>query len=265
MQKAMTGMDAVVHLAAIVGDSACKHNPELARSVNQEASLQLIRLSEAASISRFVFASTCSNYGRTSDPSAFLTEDAELRPISLYAETKVEVEKAIVGSGKDSETAACVLRLASAFGLSPRMRFDLTVNQFTMELLTRGTVVVFGEQFWRPYIHVRDIARAISIVLKAPVPKIRGRVYNVGDTLQNYQKRTLAELIQQTVGGNTFLEYVQLNEDPRDYRVSFDRISRELGFGISRTVTCGVREVAQVIRDGIITNFNSPALSNGIR
>jgi len=260
--KVLSDTNAVVHLAAIVGDPACARRQTLAREVNLEASLQLLRLSQELGIQRFIFASTCSNYGRTADPLVYLTEDSDLRPVSLYAETKVAVERILLNEEPANGLATCVLRFATVFGLSPRMRFDLTVNQFTMELLTHGKLVVFGEQFWRPYIHVRDVAEAICLALNAPVEKTRKRVYNVGDSSQNYQKGKLAELIRAQTSEQAVIEYVHKDEDPRDYRVSFERISRQLGFRITRTVEDGIREVAQVVREGIITDFNNPAFMN---
>src|SRR5690606_8816202 len=118
---------------------------------------------------------------------------------------------------------------------SPRMRFDLTVNEFTAEMLVKRRLKVFGEQFWRPYIHVRDAARAIHAVLEAPPEKVARRVFNVGDTGQNFQKQTLVEMIRRHAPDAT-VEYVRREEDPRDYRVRFDRIQNELGFRITMTV-----------------------------
>ena len=150
--RAVEHVDAVVHLAAIVGDPACARDPEAARAINEHGSLQLIRSAQTAGVSRFVFASTCSNYGRMNDTSVLATEEHELRPLSLYAETKVAVERELLGHGA-STMAGTVLRLATLFGVSPRMRFDLTVNQFVMEMLVHRKLVVYGERFWRPYVH----------------------------------------------------------------------------------------------------------------
>src|SRR5208282_6451855 len=112
--------------------------------------------SRQTGVSRFLFASTCSNYGRMKDPDSYVDEESELRPVSLYAETKVAVENALLQSGGGPGWCPTPLRFATIFGVSPRMRFDLTVNEFTMELLTKKRLVVFGQQFWRPYVHVRD-------------------------------------------------------------------------------------------------------------
>jgi len=200
VKQALDGVRAVVHLAAIVGDPACSRRPELAREVNLDASLQLFDLSRAAGIGRFVFASTCSNYGRMADPTKYVTEDSELPPISLYARAKVAVEGALLKADGKNDPVVTVLRFATVFGLSPRMRFDLTVNEFTRELLLHRELVIYGEQFWRPYIHVMDISRAISLVLGTPAGLINRQVFNVGNTSQNYQKGRLVELVREQIG-----------------------------------------------------------------
>ena len=218
-------------------------------------------MAQSYGVKRFVFASTCSNYGRSRDPSAYLTEESELRPVSLYAETKVTVEKTLlsVPFHSDDNVAVTVLRFATIFGLSPRMRFDLTVNEFTMELMRKKSLQVFGQQFWRPYLHVRDAARAIASVLDAPVDRVRGRVFNVGDSNQNYQKGQLVDMICALINDKTLeIRYVHKDEDPRDYRVSFEKIRRELNYSITRTVDDGVREIIDAIRQGVITGFENP-------
>jgi nucleoside-diphosphate-sugar epimerase len=253
-KPALDGVEAVVHLAAIVGDPACARKPELAKAINLQSSLALIEESQRSGVKRFVFASTCSNYGKMSDANQYVDEDSELQPVSLYAETKVAVEKALLASGRAGDWSPTPLRLATIFGVSSRMRFDLTVNEFTMEMLTRKHLKVYGEQFWRPYVHVRDAARAMQLVLSSPAEKVAGRVFNVGSTDQNFQKLQLVEMIRPFVP-DAAVEFVHKTEDPRDYRVSFSRISDQLGFKITRTVAQGIEELAHLVRSGIIQNF----------
>ncbi|HEY9428675.1 MAG TPA: NAD(P)-dependent oxidoreductase [Gemmatimonadaceae bacterium] len=261
VRDALEGMDAVVHLAAIVGDPACARNPDEAKAINLEASLALIDAAKKAGVSRFVFASTCSNYGKMKDPDGYVDEGSELSPVSLYAETKVAVEHALLDAGSDNGFAGTPLRFATVFGVSPRMRFDLTVNEFTMEMLTKGKLVVFGEQFWRPYVHVADAGRAIIKVLESPAESVRGQVFNVGSTNQNYQKQQLVELIQPHAP-EAKVEYVHKAEDPRDYRVSFARINDRLGYETTRDVPDGIREVARLVRSGVIQNFGDARFRN---
>ena len=259
--SAVSGMDAVVHLAAIVGDPACARDPELARSVNLEASLSLIKESRRCGVQRLVFASTCSNYGKMKDADQFVDEESELNPVSLYAETKVAVEKFLLASRNGPAWFPTPLRFATIFGTSPRMRFDLTVNEFTMEMLVNKRLVVFGEQFWRPYVHVRDAARAIRLVLESAPEKVAGRVFNVGSNDQNFQKQQLVDLIRPHAP-DAIIEFVHKAEDPRDYRVSFARISQQLGFHITRTVSEGIAEVSKLVRENVINDFGSQTYRN---
>lgn len=259
MNSLVENSDAVVHLAAIVGDPACARQPELATSVNRDASLQLFQQSINGGVNHFVFASTCSNYGRMADPSQFVNEDSDLRPVSLYAETKVEVEKTLLAS---NPPIATVLRFATVFGISPRMRFDLTVNEFTRDLLTTRKLLIFGEHFWRPYIHVRDVARAILLVLTTDSAKTRGKVFNVGDDRENYQKGQLVDMIAAELGTDLEIERVQKQEDPRDYRVSFQKIARELDFKITRTVPDGIREVISAMEQNVFPDSQNPIYRN---
>lgn len=261
VQAAVSGVEAVVHLAAVVGDPACARDPDLARAVNLDASLALIEQSRRSGVCRFLFASTCSNYGKMKDADGYVDEEAELSPVSLYAETKVAVEKALLQSGLGSNWCPTPMRFATVFGVSPRMRFDLTVNEFTMEMLTKKRLQVFGEQFWRPYVHVRDAARAIQLAVSSPASKVGRGVFNVGSTDQNFQKQQLVEMIRPHAP-DAVVEFVHKAEDPRDYRVSFTRITDQLGFNITRTVAQGIEEVAHLVSSSVIGNFGDGRYRN---
>lgn len=255
---ALQDVTAVVHLAAIVGDPACSRQPELAREVNLDATKALLDDAERAGVERFIFASTCSNYGRM-DGNDYADEELELRPISLYAETKVAGETDVLGrNGRLSPTC---LRFATVYGTSPRMRFDLTVNEFTRDLALGEKLVVFGEQFWRPYIHVRDAGRAIATVLEAPTADVAGEVYNVGDTAENYRKLDIVELLRERFP-DANVEFVHRDDDPRDYRVSFDKFTRERGFKAEHSVAQGIDEVIALVRSGLLDDPFAPAYRN---
>jgi nucleoside-diphosphate-sugar epimerase len=254
LRAAVADREAVVHLAAIVGDPACSREPGLARSTNFDASMALIAESQRAGVRRFIFASTCSNYGKMKDTSQYVDEESDLSPVSLYAETKVAVETALLESGCSERWCPTPLRFATIFGVSPRMRFDLTVNEFTMEMLTKQCLKVYGEQFWRPYVHARDAARAIELVLSSSPALVGGRVFNVGATDQNFQKKQLVEMIR-PYAPDAVVEFVFKAEDPRDYRVSFARITEQLGFKITRTVAGGIAEVAHLVRQNVVNDF----------
>lgn len=262
VRTAVSGRDAVVHLAAMVGDPACARQPDLARATNLDASLALIEESQHAGVGRFIFASTCSNYGKMKDPSHYVDEDSELRPVSLYAETKVAVEIALLRSGRKNGWCPTPLRFSTLYGVSPRMRFDLTVNEFTLEMLTKRHLKVFGERFWRPYVHVCDAARAIQLVLDSPAESVGGCVFNVGATDQNFRKQQLVEMIR-PYAPDALVEFVHKNdEDPRDYRVSFARITNQLGFKITRTVVYGIGEVARLVEENVVGNLGDRKYRN---
>lgn len=252
-EEAVKGMDAVAHLAAIVGDPACAKNPELARETNLEASQKLFKAANAVGVQRFAFASTCSNYGKMPDPDQFVSESSELAPVSLYAETKVAFEKFLLEQEGTATTKATCLRFSTVYGLSPRVRFDLTVNEFTKELALERELVIFGEQFWRPYCHVRDLARSVITVIEAPEDKVAFEVFNVGDTAENYQKQMIVDEILKVLPDGQ-VKYVEKNEDPRDYRVNFDKIRDQLGFEITIKVPEGIRSINQAIKDGFVSN-----------
>ena len=247
--RALDGVESVVHLAAIVGDPACALDPKVSDDVNVKATESLVADAAAAGVEKLVFASTCSNYGRMADPTLPITEDGELAPVSLYAEQKVGMEKLILGGAGQSGLKPTCLRFATVYGVGRRMRFDLTVNEFTRELWADRELEVFGEQFWRPYIHVRDAGRAVRTVLEAPAEKVTGNVFNAGRSGENYRKLDLVEEIgKQTDKGK--VSYVKKNEDPRDYKVSFDKIKAELGFETLMTVPDGIGEILTALDAG---------------
>jgi nucleoside-diphosphate-sugar epimerase len=254
----LEGADGVVHLAAIVGDPACARDPDLAREVNLQGTLGLLEDCAANGVARFLFASTCSNYGRM-DSDSLASEDVPLAPISLYAETKVAAEEAVLARGGD--LVACCLRFATVYGSSPRMRFDLTVNEFTRELALERELLVYGEQFWRPYVHVRDAASAVVTALEAPAESVAGEVFNVGETEENYRKLDLVELLRERFPAAQ-VTFVPRDEDPRDYRVSFEKVNRELGFKAERTVPVGIDELIALLRSGFVEDPYSPVYAN---
>jgi len=247
-REALADVDAVVHLAAIVGDPACALDPQESDAVNVEGSRALIDDARAAGVRRFVFASTCSNYGRMTDPTVPIDETGELAPVSLYARQKVSVEQALLSAATTEFLPTC-LRLATVYGVAPRMRFDLTVNEFTRDLWAGRRLEVFGEQFWRPYVHVRDVGGAVSLVLDAPEALVAGEVFNVGRTDQNFRKLDLVEIAQARLPGGEVV-FVERKDDPRDYKVNFDKIRDALGFELTMTVPEGIDELATELEAG---------------
>lgn len=253
VRKAMEGIDCVAHLAAIVGDPACAQNPELAKTTNIEGSEMLYKIANEMGASKFVFASTCSNYGKMDDPNQFVTEESTLAPVSLYAETKVAVEQFLLSQPQSNNCKPTCLRFSTVYGLSLRPRFDLTVNEFAKELALGRELVIFGEQFWRPYCHVYDLARSVVSVIEASAELVSFDVFNVGDTSENYQKKMIVDEVVKLIP-DAKIKYVSKNEDPRDYRVAFEKIKNKLGFELMFKVPDGIRQIKKVLDDGFILN-----------
>jgi nucleoside-diphosphate-sugar epimerase len=253
VRKAMEGIDCVAHLAAIVGDPACAQNPELAKTTNIKGSEMLYKVANEMGASKFVFASTCSNYGKMDDPDQFVTEESTLAPVSLYAETKVAVEQFLLSQPQSNNCKPTCLRFSTVYGLSLRPRFDLTVNEFAKELALGRELVIFGEQFWRPYCHVYDLARSVVSVIEAPAELVSFDVFNVGDTSENYQKKMIVDEVVKLIP-DAKIKYVSKNEDPRDYRVAFEKIKNKLGFELMFKVPDGIRQIKKVLDDGFILN-----------
>ena len=261
IEQALAGVDAVIHLAAIVGDPACSEQPELATEINADMSRRLFDAANASpGIQRFIFSSTCSNYGKMKGD-GYVTEESELNPISHYSRLKVGFEQYLLGAKYRDGFSATSLRFSTVYGLSPRMRFDLTVNEFVRDVTLGRELVIFGEQFWRPYCHVNDLARGCVVVLESEAALVSREVFNVGDTSENYQKKMLAdELLKQIPDAR--ITYVQKNEDPRDYRVNFEKIASRLGYTITKRVPDGFREIIECIKLGIIAEPDAARYKN---
>jgi nucleoside-diphosphate-sugar epimerase len=229
VEQALEGITDVVLLASLVGDPISRKYPELARDVGEAGSMRLFDSLAGRGIDRFVFTSTCSNYGLrdSSDPA---TEESELAPLSIYAETKVAFEEHVLARREEWDLCPTLLRIATAYGLSQRMRFDLTISEFTRTLAIGNELVVYDADTWRPYCHVEDISRAIITVLESPEEQVRGEVFNVGHSDENYTKRMVVDAVQEHLGGRGKVSFVEGGTDPRNYRVSFEKIKDRLGF-----------------------------------
>ena len=218
--------DAIVHLAAIVGEAACAADPKMAVETNFDATRHLAEAAAAAGISRFVFASTCSVYG--TGLSDRLSEESALAPTELYAESRVNAELALTHiSGPRFRPT--VLRFGTVYGYSPRTRFDLVVNLLTARALRDRAVSIFGGEQWRPFVHVADVARALQASLEADLDRVGGQTWNVGDNRENYQMKDLGPVLTREIPG-TSVRVVPEVVDKRSYHVVFDKIERLLGF-----------------------------------
>ena len=246
--------NAIVHLAAIVGFPACQAvGKQVAWRYNVEATKTVFGQAADLGVERFVFGSTYSNYGLSPDGKA-VTEDSPLNPQSLYAETKIASEKFLLGQ-KDAPCAPLIFRFATLYGLSPRTRFDLIVNQFVLEAFTKRELIIYQRGYSRSFVHIRDVVRGVIMGLEAERPRICGEVFNLGTDAGNYSKDDIVQLILKRMP-ETIVEYKDLTfgGDMRDITVSFAKIKNLLGFDTTLDVDDGIRELLFALKTGIIRN-----------
>jgi nucleoside-diphosphate-sugar epimerase len=257
----LAGVSDVVILGALVGDPITKKYPVQSQQINVEALKQLLPMMDLAHINKVLFVSTCSNYGLQADNTP-ASEEAPLNPLSVYAKNKVEVELHL--RSRPWTFHHTTLRFATAFGLSPRMRFDLTVSEFTRELFLGRELLVYDADTWRPYCHVRDLSRAVRRVLDYPVGAVGAQVFNTGGDGNNHTKRSIVELISAFVP-QPKVAYKAHGSDPRNYRVNFSKIRQTLDFEPRYNVEDGVRELAGALQSGVFDDVEAHAAFHGNR
>jgi nucleoside-diphosphate-sugar epimerase len=251
-----------VHLAAIAGFPACQAvGRQVAWRYNVEATQRVFEQAEQLNVKRLVYASTYSNYGLAPEGEP-VTEDSPLNPQSLYAETKIASERYLLGCA-DASCAPLIFRIATVYGLSPRTRFDVIVNQFVLEAYTRRELLIYQRGYSRSFVHIQDVMPGILTGLRASEEKIRGQVYNLGSDQGNYTKDQIVSLILKRLP-ETIVRYKDMTfgGDMRDIRVSFNKIQRELGFQTHLAVEDGVREVLHALRSGLFRNPLDPQYRN---
>lgn len=245
---------AIIHLAAIVGFPACQAvGRQVAWRYNVEATQRVFEQAVDIGVGRFIFSSTYNNYDLSNDGEQ-VTEESPLNPQSLYAETKITAEKYLLAQA-NSGCAPLIFRMATLYGLSPRPRFDLIINQFVLEAFTRRELVIYQRGYLRSFIHVSDAAGGFLIGLTAPEDAIRGQVYNLGSRQGNYTKDEIVALILKRMP-ETLVRYkdITFGGDMRDIIVSFEKVHQQLGFTPKMTVDDGVREILHALKDGLISN-----------
>jgi len=256
LDRSLDGITDVVLLAGLVGDPICRKYTPLANEVNDAGCRGVFDALEGRGIDRFVFTSTCSNYGlRDSDEPA--TEESDLAPVSLYAEHKVKVERHVLERLPEIDFTPALLRIATAYGQSQRMRFDLTISEFTLTLASGRELIVYDADTWRPYCHVADISKAIMTVLDAPADKVRGEVFNVGHSDENYTKRMVVDAVLEALDGDGTVRYDEGGSDPRNYRVSFEKIKTALGFEPDHRVPESVASLIGAVRAGVYADVDA--------
>lgn len=247
----------VVVLAGLVGDPITKKYPDAHDAVNETGIRSLIDLLNGRDLQRVIFVSTCSNYGLIPE-GTLADEEYELNPLSLYAKAKVGVEQKLLSLKGQVDYEATALRFATAFGLAPRMRFDLTVSQFTREMYLRRDLLVYDADTWRPYCHVQDFADVIQRVLEAPAADISFDVFNAGGDNNNFTKRMIVEAIQKHLP-DAPVAYQEHGSDPRNYRVDFKKIRERLGFTPKYSVEDGIKELIRALDQNLFEDAETRA------
>jgi nucleoside-diphosphate-sugar epimerase len=257
LTRAVSGVGSVIHLGGLVGDPACAVDTELTVDVNVTATKVIGEIAKARGVRRFIFASSCSVYGACDE---IVDEDSHFNPQSLYARSKVASE-AVLGALNGPDFAVTCLRFATIYGISGRTRFDLVVNLLCAKAVRDRLITVFGEDQWRPFVHVADVARAITMTLRAPTALVAGEAFNVGSDAQNYTLGDVAKLIKrqapdaEITSDDTFV-------DKRNYRVSFAKIRSRLGFKPAWTIERGITQVVALVRSNEVGHYSLPTYSN---
>jgi nucleoside-diphosphate-sugar epimerase len=260
LASAFSDADVVIHLAALVGFPICQQvGSQVARAYNVDGTKRVYGAACESMVPRIIFASTYSNYGLSLDNSP-VTEESPLNPQSLYAETKIEAERFLLDH-KDDICKPLIFRFATLFGTSPRTRFDLIINQFVLDAITKGKITIYQRDYRRSFCHIFDIIRAIAMVLEWPSNKFDGQIYNVGSDSNNLSKEQVITKIKSII--NVEVEYKDLSfgGDMRDITVSFAKI-KCAGFDTIVDVDDGIKEIIHIIKSGIIKDPYSDKYRN---
>ena len=255
--EAMQGMDAVIHLGALVGDPACALDEKLTLEINLMATRLVAEVAKANKIQRLIFASTCSVYGANDD---ILDEHSKTNPVSLYAKSKVASER-VLSKLKDDTFSPVIVRFGTIYGFSGRTRFDLVVNLLTAKAVVEGNITLYGGDQWRPFLHVQDAARAVFLILEADVQIVGGETFNVGSDEQNMTLLQVGELINRLVPSAKLKDF-GTSDDCRNYRVSFAKIFDLIGFKPRWSVEEGVKQVIKELKTGRIVDYKDSKYSN---
>lgn len=251
VKKALFDVDAVIHLAAIVGEPACVSKQDVALQTNYLGTVYLARLCKAFGIKRFIQASTCSTYGQQNNNKA-VAESGRLYPVDFYGETKIYAERELIKL-MDESFSPTILRFSTVYGLSPRMRFDLVVNALSKKAVKDKEIFIFGGNQWRPLIHVNDAAMVISLVLKSPFSKVGNQIFNAGANSENYLISRVGELVKESIP-ELRIKTINGIEDKRSYRVDFSKIEQTLNFRTEKKVRDGIIEIRDAIKQGRFSN-----------
>ncbi len=256
----LRGFDAVVHLAALSNDPLGNLNPDITYDINERGTLHLAEVAKAAGVKRFLFSSSCSNYG-ASGGDGMLTEESSFNPVTPYGDSKVKAEQGLQKLA-DQNFSPVYLRSATAYGFSPKLRFDIVLNNLTAWAVAEGKIMIKSDGTpWRPIVHILDISRAFLSALEAPRELIHDQAFNVGRTDQNYRIREIAEIVKETVPNCQVTFAADASPDTRNYRVDCDKIARVLkSFKPEWTAKLGAEQLYQAyLKAGVqVSDFEGP-------
>jgi len=254
LQRTIKKADVVVLFAGLVGDPITKKYPVESSVINDRGVKSVIDLCAKYNTDKFIFISTCSNYGLIKNDK-LVDENHELTPLSLYAKSKVNAEKYILSLQGHTRMNPTILRFATAFGLSPRMRFDLTISEFTRDLALGKELLIYDAHTWRPYCHVQDFARLICMVIESPIDKVSFEVFNAGGDVNNATKQMIVNTILKKIP-NGKVRFQEHGSDSRNYRVSFEKVKSVLGFELKYTIQDGINELIEAINSHVFDHVD---------
>jgi len=252
LAKASSGVTDVIILAGLVGDPITKTYPAESKRINEDGVQNCMNFFNGHGLDKFIFISTCSNYGLIKD-NELADENFTLSPLSLYAKAKVANEFFLMEKKDKVDYTGIVFRFATAFGLSPRMRFDLSVSEFVRDVFFGKELLVYDEHTWRPYCHVRDFARLLDIAINAPKEKVNFEVFNAGGEVNNFTKKMIVDEIQKNIPEGK-IAFGQNGTDPRNYKVDFSKVKRVLDFEPEFTVKDGIKELIDAMKIGLYSD-----------
>lgn len=252
LAKASKGVHNVVILGGLVGDPITKKYPELSNKINEIGVQSCIDFFDDKKLNKLILISTCSNYGLIKE-NELADENFEVNPLSLYAKAKVSAELHLMSKKGKVNYSGTVLRFATAFGLSPRMRFDLSISEFVRDLYFGEELIIFDEHTWRPYCHVRDFARLIDLVINADSDKVYFEVFNAGGEINNFTKKMVVDTIASYIS-EAKIKFGSNGSDPRNYKVSFKKVKEILGFEPKYTVKDGIEELIHAFKIGVYSD-----------
>jgi len=248
LERELPGYDTIIHLACISNDPSYELNPQLGKSINYDAFLDLVNVSKKSAVENFIYASSSSVYGMKDEPE--VTEDLPLEPLTDYSKYKAECEKVLLKEGDDNFIWT-IIRPATVCGYSPRLRLDLTVNILTNHAFNKGKITVFGGEQKRPNLHIQDMCEVYLFLLKQPGERIHRKIYNVG--YHNYKVKEIAEIVRKTINPKIPIEITQ-TDDIRSYHVSSRKIKEELGFEAKHSIEEAVLDLKEAFNTGRIPN-----------